>query len=172
MGRASAQCSDERVESSPLQGRLRRQRGYNGGPVAGSSNGRTPDSGSGSQGSSPCPAASQSLATLGPRPFRSPREARSAHVSRKRRCARSQCRFRARGTSIREGKALVGKRAGVPAASAHALSRASPVEQGKRDGGRGRASAGNRQRRVGRTPCCPLTPLSEPACARRPALHP
>jgi hypothetical protein len=29
-------------------------------PVAGSSNGRTPDSGSGSQGSSPCPAASQS----------------------------------------------------------------------------------------------------------------
>src|SRR5206468_1876477 len=29
--------------------------------VAGSSNGRTPDSGSGSQGSSPCPAASQRL---------------------------------------------------------------------------------------------------------------
>src|SRR5580765_3243560 len=29
-------------------------------PVAGSSNGRTPDSGSGSQGSSPCPAALQS----------------------------------------------------------------------------------------------------------------
>jgi hypothetical protein len=35
-----------------------RRPGYNSGPVAGSSNGRTPDSGSGSQGSSPCPAAS------------------------------------------------------------------------------------------------------------------
>src|SRR5947209_17122711 len=47
----------QRIAAAPLQFA----------PVAGSSNGRTPDSGSGSQGSSPCPAASIFLQIAGMR---------------------------------------------------------------------------------------------------------
>src|SRR5262249_21225727 len=41
--------------------KIEAEHGYNAGGPAGSSNGRTPDSGSGSRGSSPCPAATKRL---------------------------------------------------------------------------------------------------------------